>query len=139
MSNRLKSYSKYITEVKNTTLKNKVLFGDGFQEHLKCIDAIQYVEKLYQTDLKIGFKENVVWKNKQFTIIKICTSWWVLLQSYSTVELIQCILLKTMIFLLIIFKTNIHRGIMFLTPVVKIATHTLQTQNVLWHLEAVLK
>ena len=46
-------------------------------------------------------------------------------------KLIQRILLKTMIFLLIIFKkSGIHRGVISLTAFVKIATHTLQTQNI---------
>ena len=70
-------------------------------------------------------------KNKQSTIIKNWISWGALLQSYLTVELTQRILLKTMIFLLIIFKTTIRRGIMVLTAFVKISIHTLRTQNVL--------
>ena len=70
-------------------------------------------------------------KNKKSTIVEICMIWRALLQSYLIVELIQRILLKTMIFLLIILKATIHRGIMLMTAVVKIAIHTLQTQNVL--------
>ena len=35
----------------------------------------KHQEKLYQIDLKIGFKVNVVQKNKQFTIIEICIRW----------------------------------------------------------------
>ena len=70
-------------------------------------------------------------KNKQSAVIKNWVGWRAFLQSHLTAELIQRILLKTMIFLLIIFKTAIHRGIMFLTAVVKIAIHTLQTRNVL--------
>ena len=60
MSNHLKTYSKSVTEVKNMTLKIKYCLGDGFQQHLKCIDAIKRMEKLYQINLKIRFKENVV-------------------------------------------------------------------------------
>ena len=51
-------------------------------------------------------------------------------------ELFNCrvnttILLKTVIFLLIILKATIHRGIMLMTAVIKIEIHTLRTQNVL--------
>ena len=58
MFNCLKPYSKSIAEVENTTLKNKLLFGRWLS--IAFIYAIKCVEKLYQIDLKIGFKENVV-------------------------------------------------------------------------------
>ena len=49
------------------------------------------------------------------------------------------ILLKPMMFLLIIFeKSNRHRGSIAMTAFVRPATHTLQIQNILWHLEAVV-
>ena len=60
MSNRLKTYSKSITEVENTTLKNKVLLEEWLSTAFKVYRHNRCVEKRYQIDLKIGFKENVV-------------------------------------------------------------------------------
>ena len=55
MSNYLKTYSKSIIEVKNMTLKNKVLFAGWLSTAAKVfIDAIKCVEKIYLIDLKIG-------------------------------------------------------------------------------------
>ena len=126
MPNRIKTYSKSIIDVENTTLKNKAAFEAAFGKALP-----NRFEDWIQREYGV--------KNKQSTIIKNCISWQTLLQSYLTVELIQLVLLKTKIFLLITFKTTTHRGIMLLTAVVKIAIYTLGSQNVLWHLEAMLK
>ena len=44
-SDYLKAFSKSVIEIENITLKNKVLLGDGYQQRLKCLDAIKCVEK----------------------------------------------------------------------------------------------
>ena len=127
MPNRIKTYSKSIIDVENTTLKNKAAFEAAF--------IVYRHDKMSGKALPNRFEDWIQReygvKNKQSTIIKNCISWQTLLQSYLTVELIQLVLLKTKIFLLITFKTTTHRGIMLLTAVVKIAIYTLGSQNIL--------
>ena len=139
MSNCIKTYSKSITDVENTTLKNKALFGGWLEAAFIVYRRDKMSGKALPNRFEDWIQREYGIKNKQSTIIKNCISWQTLLQSYLTVELIQLILLKTKIFLLIIFKTTTHRGIMLLTAVVKISIYTLGSQNVLSHLEAMLK
>ena len=70
MSNRLKTYSKYITEFENTTLKNKVLFGGWLSEAFKVYrrDKIcgKTVPKRFEDWIQreCGIKKQAVYNHK---------------------------------------------------------------------------
>ena len=131
MSNRLKTYSKSITDVENTTLKNVALFGGWLSKAF----LVYRRDRMSGKALPNRFED---WIQRECGIKKQTICNYRNLYDLASVapklfnfELIQRILLKTMIFLLITLKATIHRGIMLMTAVVKIAIHTLQTQNVL--------
>ena len=76
MSNRLKTYSKPITEVENTTLKNKVLFGGWVSTAFKVYRRDKMCGKTLPNRFENWIqREFGIKKNKQFTIVKICISW----------------------------------------------------------------
>ena len=139
MSNRIKTYSKSITDIENTTLKNKALFGGW----LEAAFIVYRRDKMSGKALPNRFED---WIQRECGIKKQTIYNYKKLHKLANVapKLFNCrfnttYFIKTMIFLLIIFKTRTHCGIMLLTAVVKIAIYTLRSQNVLLHLEAVLK
>ena len=74
MSDYLKTFSKSVIEAENMTLKNKLLLGG-------CISTAAKVfrrDKMRGKNLPNRFEDWILRecgiKNKQFTIIKICTS-----------------------------------------------------------------
>ena len=127
MFNCLKTYSEYITEVENTTLKTKVLFGGWLSTAFKVYRRDKMCGKTLPNRFEdwiqreCGIKKQTIYNHKNlYKLVSIAP------------KLFNCQVNKTyFIVLLIIFKTNIRPGIMSLTALGKIATHTLQTQNVL--------
>ena len=138
MSNHLKTYSKSVTEVENTTSKTKVLLRGWLSTAFKVYRR----DKTRGKTLPNRFGD---WIQRECGIAKQTIHNYKNLYKLMSIapKLFNCrvnttYFIKIIIFLLIIFETSrIHRGVIPLTAFVKIATHTLQTQNILWHLEAV--
>ena len=86
ISARLKHFSRSKSKVENTALKNKVLLGVGRQQQRKYLGDRRIEEQICLVDLKTERRVSVVWKSKQYIIIKIFTSWWKLLQNLWTAE-----------------------------------------------------
>ena len=60
VSENLKTISKSIKEDENTSLKNKFLFGSGYQLHRKHAGTIKLQKRrVYLIDFKTGFTESV--------------------------------------------------------------------------------
>ena len=132
MSNHLKTYSKSVTEVENTTSKTKVLLRGWLSTPFKVYRR----DKTRGKTLPNRFGD---WIQRECGIAKQTIHNYKNLYKLMSIapKLFNCrvnttYFIKIIIFLLIIFETSrIHRGVIPLTAFVKIAAHTLQTQNIL--------
>ena len=119
MSNRLKTYPKSITEIENTTLKNKILFGGWFSTAFKVYRRNKVSGKALPNRFEdwIQREHGIKKKNNYKNLYKLVR---------VAPKLFNCRVNATYFIknhdILIDYFQNIHRGIMFLTAGVKIAT-----------------